>query len=622
MTTVERFDDGTGTWVSVDNYGEFEIEFGVSDVLVAPEATITLPRTAPVSAGTRIRIRESGETIFEGNAVRTKPRSNGPMRVDLEHDAYGLFEETVDLSVSGTDRDVLEAALAAASGSWTLAYSGTATTLGDDYEADGRTVKRVFRDMVDRVGRIWWVDVDHTITVAPLGDGGLLASVDTSTDAARVDDFTPDDTDTVVNDVTVIGTGGEKVEGGDDDAGSIDEFGRRPERVNVEYIRSQSEADDYATELLNPEPDASATVTVGASVADVAAPVVNQELDVTDEQGTGMDERLPIESQTVTQGSAELGLGDGTGVNIAKFNRAEKSKADTTEPGSQYGSDRIVDLAITETKIADDSISTPKLQANAVTANEILANSITAGEIDTLQLATGQLAIGTDADDLLTFETETIGSTEAIRIDPAGITTLGESSSRFLRAHFVDAFASELSVSGIIRADSGSTDIGTSSNEFRAIFAESLTASNFVDTDSLSSSTGTVFNDFNADRVLPVGGENSGNVGVTGDYWESMRAGAYFEESPEPLADGDIDLAELCECGWYDPPEYVRRESARKEAEAEGDDDAEADGMGDPAGLELGTVANYLLGVCAEQQSVIDDLAERVATLEADDPNA
>ena len=464
MTTVERFDDETDEWVSVDNYGSFEIEFGVSDVLVAPEATLTVQRTADVSAGTRIRIRESGETIFEGNVVRTKPRSNGPMRVDLEHDAYGLFEETVDLSVSGTDRDVLEAALAEASGSWTLSYPGTGTTLGDDYEADGRTVKRVFRDMVDRVGRIWWVDVDHTITVAPLGDGGLLASVDTSTDPARVDDFTPDDTDTVVNDVTVIGTGGEKVEGGDDDADSIDEYGRRPERVNVEYIRSVSEADDYATELLNPDPDASATVTVGASVADVAGPVVNQELDVTDEQGTGMNERLPIESQTVTQGSAELGLGDGTGVNIAKFNRAEKSKADTTEPGSQYGSDRIVDLAITETKIADDSISTPKLQANAVTANEILANSITAGEIDTLQLETGQLAIGADADDFLTFETETIGSTEAIRMYPSAITTIGDGNNRFSESHVIDSYASEVFVSNIIRADSDSTDIGTSDN--------------------------------------------------------------------------------------------------------------------------------------------------------------
>ena len=213
MTTVERFDDASGTWVSIDNYGSFEIQNGVSDILIAPEATLSVQRTADVSAGTRIRIREGATDTFEGNVVRTKPNSDGPMRVEAEHDAYGLFGESVSLSVSGTDEDVLNAALDSASGTWTLNYAGTGTALGDTYDADGRTIKRVFRDMTDRTGRVWWVDVDHTIHVAPLGDGGLLASVDTATDAATVSEYTPDDIDTVVNDVTVVGTGGEKVEG-------------------------------------------------------------------------------------------------------------------------------------------------------------------------------------------------------------------------------------------------------------------------------------------------------------------------------------------------------------------------------------------------------------------------
>ena len=33
MTTVERFDDESGEWVSVDNYGSFEIENGVSALM-------------------------------------------------------------------------------------------------------------------------------------------------------------------------------------------------------------------------------------------------------------------------------------------------------------------------------------------------------------------------------------------------------------------------------------------------------------------------------------------------------------------------------------------------------------------------------------------------------------
>jgi hypothetical protein len=122
----------------------------------------------------------------------------------------------------------------------------------------------------------------------------------------------------------------------------------------------------------------------------------------------------------------------------------------------------------------------------------------------------------------------------------------------------------------------------------------------------------------NADRVLPLNGNDTGNVGVTGNYFNGMRANAFFEESPEPIASEDIDLAELValEDPWYDPPEYVRRESARKEVEAEGDGDAAADGLGDPAGLELGTVANYLLGVCQQQQDRIDSLEERLSALE------
>ena len=425
MTTVQRFDDPTASWVDITDYGAFQIDNGVSDVLLAPEATFEFPRTATVAAGTRLRVQESGTTIFEGNVTKTQPQAGAggrAMRVDAAHDAYGLFEETVSLSVTGTDEDVLNAALSAAAGTWTLAYDGTGTSLADTYDVERRSIKRVFRDMVDRVGRVWWVDVDHTIHVATLGAGGQLAAVDTSTDGAAVTQYVPDDVETVVNDVTVTGTGGEAVTGTATDSASINEYGRQPESVNVSYITTSTEASDYASALLNPEPDAQATVRVAASAANVAPPVVNQTLDVTDTQGTGLNDTLPIESQTITQGSAELGLGEGEGVNLAQFNRSEKSKGDRTEPGSVYGNDRIADdsidtaqlrdtavdqfklkdgavqsikladgsvlttkldnLAVTETKIDDNSISTPKLQAGSVDADKIETGTITGTEFD------------------------------------------------------------------------------------------------------------------------------------------------------------------------------------------------------------------------------------------------
>ena len=404
MTEVERFDDASGEWVAID-YGSFEIEFGVSDILIAPTAAVTVARTSPVAAGERIRVREDGATTFEGRVQRTKPRTQGPMRVEAEHDAHALFDDTVDLSVSGTDEDVLDEALSQASGTWTLDYVGTATTLGDPYEVEGRSIKRVFRDMTERVGRVWWVGVDNTITVAEYGAGGQLASVDTATDDVVVDEYTPADVETVINDVTVVGTGGEKVTGSASDSGSISEYGRQPERLNVSYIRSTGEADDYASEVLNPEPDAAASVRVGASVGPVASPVVNQTLAVTDTQGTGMDEELVIEKQVVQQGVADLDLGEGAGTNVETFNRREKSKGDVTEPGSVYNTDRI----------ADDAINSDKLEADAVTVSELADQAVTADKI-----FPGAVVEGALADDAVsTAKVQTSAITEARLADSA-----------------------------------------------------------------------------------------------------------------------------------------------------------------------------------------------------------
>ena len=56
MTTVERFDDATATWIEITDYDKFAITNGVSDVHVAPTAQLQLPRTSTFSSGTRVRI--------------------------------------------------------------------------------------------------------------------------------------------------------------------------------------------------------------------------------------------------------------------------------------------------------------------------------------------------------------------------------------------------------------------------------------------------------------------------------------------------------------------------------------------------------------------------------------
>jgi hypothetical protein len=137
-----------------------------------------------------------------------------------------------------------------------------------------------------------------------------------------------------------------------------------------------------------------------------------------------------------------------------------------------------------------------------------------------------------------------------------------------------------------------------------------------------------VDNDLSADRVLPVNGSATGNVGVTGDYWQGMRSDAYFEETPFDVdtTRADIDLDELCRCSWSDPPAYVVEGSRAKQGSAEGGLSSGA-GDGSEHGVELGHMANYLLETCKAQQEHIEDLTTRLDDLEArlealEDPNA
>jgi len=439
MTTVEI----NGTAI---NYDSFQIEFGVSDVLVAPTATVDTIKNVTVTGGDRLTITEDGTTLFEGDAVSAgEIRTNGQRRIEAEHDAYTLFDETVTFTeTSPTIESVLSAALSNSNsgGSYTLDYNAASVSLGNDYEVDGRSVKRVFRDMTDRGDLVWWIGVGNTITVEPRGNRGQFASLSPG-DGFRVQKFEDGDTKTVRNDVTVVGTGDVAVQGNATDSTSISTYGRQPERINVSYITSSGEANDMADALLIPEPLPSAEVLVDKSVGDITQPLPNFELAVDDSQGTGLNDTLEIEKQTITQGKATLQLGEGSGVSAATFNRKEKSKEDTTEPGSVYDGDRIaddaiiedkiVDFSISETKIQDDSISTPKLQAEAVTANEILANTITAALIDTLFLQSEQIEIGSGNDSRILFEDIEIQGQTIVRMKPSEDVScfIGTSTNRF-----------------------------------------------------------------------------------------------------------------------------------------------------------------------------------------------
>ena len=722
MTTTVEVRRG-GSYEAID-YDDFRIDIGVSDVLVAPEATVTTQARESIDANQDIRITIDGTVRFEGvtESSGTK-RANGQVRLNCEHPAAALFEDTVTFTETGspTDLDVLQAALANAErgGDFALSYDGSATALDSDYDADGRNLKTVFRDMMDRTSRVWWIDpATTTITVQPRGFRGTWQSLSSAADGISVQSFDEGSVDTVRNFVRVNATNEEVQSTTAEDSASVSEYGRRAETINIGYASTQLEALAMANELLIPDPLAEAEVLVPNDIGvDITEPLANYTVDVTDQAKNINGADLLIEQQTIEQGRVTLKAGEGTGVDLSSLNRKSKSQEDSfqgdelakirgtldeVDDGQNFsrvlssalsGNVPLLEQAIGDLDNIEDGQTFARVNQGNVDSNNFVLLASSVGDLDdiddgdnfgkvlTTALDAGEIilseAVG-DLDDIengssfgkvsTTFLTPGSGvfaqgvelddsrslddiTVEDIDKGDATVIDGGEILTSSLTADEIDTLdldTDQLSVttpSGSGSLEFTATDLGFGFGDSvqiapgggasallggsGAAFVSVWTEDVFKDTDNSGSvgSPSTAFADmyaytYNTPAGLEIDGDTIrtpgagvGNSGVTGNYWQGVRSDAYFEESPEPL-DG-VDLDELCECGgWYDPPEYIRRESARKEAQAEGDGDVPADGLGDPSGLELGTVANYLLETCRSQQERINDLEARLSKLE------
>lgn len=425
---IEYSSDGGSSYTTID-YQEFAAEYGVSDVLIAPITSVDTSRTTGASAGDRLRIQETDASgtvvrdIFKGQLTTGgRVERGGQTKLKAEHDIYPVFEDSVSITVSSpTDEDVYNAALSAAvgGGDFTLNYVGTPVSLGDDYDVEDRSVKRIFRDMTDRTDRVFWVGVGNTITVATRGGGGSFVSLGAG-DSFRVQQYDEGDINTVRNAVTVNGTGAERVQATAEDSTSITNYGRRAKTYNYDYIRTATEAQDMADELLVADPLASGELVLGQSAGTGATDeIVNQTLAFDDSQGTGASDTLTIERQIINSGSVTVNVGEGAGVSIANVNRDSQSQDDTTEPGSVYNSDRIADGAVSDTEIEDGSILSQKLANNAVIQSK-LANSA----VDTAEIA----AAAVEGDKV---QTGTLGASKLAIVDwiPVGLSFSDDSPS-------------------------------------------------------------------------------------------------------------------------------------------------------------------------------------------------
>lgn len=387
-------------------FTDFSIELGISTQKTVPEASFTTLATEAVSAGQEARIVIDGVTRFKGICGNSGRKEQGQQTVELTHDASELFSSEATFTQTGppTDEDVLFAAVSNAqtNQSFTLDYNATAVLLENEYVAEGRAVKQIFQDMMDRTDYIWWTDpVDNIVHVDEKGGRGLWQSLDTEADpGVEVRRFDEGNIATVRNAVTVIGTRGLAQSATRTDSNSISQYGRRSKAYQVDYAITQAAADKLALALLQPNPIPEGEVAVSQNVGAVDAPRVNQTIDLDDSAQDISANSLLVERQTIEQGRATLSAGGGAGATVEDVNRTAKSEGDLTRPGSVYDSDRIADGAITNAEIGDRAVDSQQIELSAIIAENLAASAVERAKI-------AQAAINGDK-----VETGTIGATK------------------------------------------------------------------------------------------------------------------------------------------------------------------------------------------------------------------
>ena len=597
MTVVEvQNDDGTYREIRVSGGRPWVVEQGTSDTdAPAPKLRAQSDSRESVDAGQNIRVRDGNTTIFGGRVTDAPIQGDGNRPIDAEHNGFRLLEEEVTLSVSGTDEDVFQAAINAStrSGTFSLSYSGTATTLGDTYDVEGREISRVFRDMADRVGRVFWIDgTTNTVNVEPYGGAGTMSDIKTSEESysARLEEFDDSDLKTVVNEATVVGTGGEKVTGFDEDLTSKSDYGRQPKRVQVSYVTSKSEADAYASELLVPDPLPSAETTVDSRHPDdIETPLVNRDVRIVDPSNS-VDVTVPVEKQTITPGQATFTAGEGAVVNVEEFNRTQKSRDDTTEPGSVYNTDRIADDAVEEDKLVDTAVTEQKLADLAVALDKVQPDAIDETKVQDDAIETPKLAAG--AVIASKIQSDTITANEIA----AGTITALEIAADSITANEID----------VLDLDADTLEVSKPGGSSRLLFDIPTTGDVQIRPENANiSRLGTGFDPFTEAIVENINppSDDFGQVGnqnfAHSEIWAHDFINAVIGDSIISNDGGDPLEGLAAEPR---PPEHCRV----------------CDDDGNDAGVSINKLTEELWSICTAQQRRIEDLEERLSKLEAD----
>ncbi len=334
--TIEYYDSGSSSWKEITSAYNYSIQRGVGKNLLAPKAKVYTEKSfAGIGTETKVRILIDGSNEFEGFTTNSgKVNKDGTTSFNLEHYGYEIMEEVLDYTGSNelTDvkpEDVLSDVLSKVSG-----YSSSDLTVVNspsisytiDFDEEAK-VKKIFNDMMDLAGYVVRFTPSKEVIFEPFKNGDLGTLSD-----YVIQNYEPDDKQTVINRVVIKGTGGDNVvKGVAEDYTYIDQI--REKSYNVDWVKTQTVADKLAQARLSPEPSDTGTLVVYSG--DYTTNDVSNSTVSFDASNYNLGSRTAVVmKQTLEKERMVLSVGSGTDIGTKEQNREKWSDNDKNETGA------------------------------------------------------------------------------------------------------------------------------------------------------------------------------------------------------------------------------------------------------------------------------------------------
>lgn len=398
------------------------------------------------------------------------------------------------------------------------------------------------------------------------------------------------------------------------------------------------ESDAVGTDKIQAFSVESSKISAGAVTSGELADLSVSESKVTDEA---------ITTPKVKAEAIEAGLIASNAVVSAKI--AAEAVSTNELAANAITADKIEAGAVDTTSLAADGVIAGKISAGAVGADEIAANSITANQIDVLDLDAGDFSVSDGNGNSIQTDLDTNSITPNLLsfypTVPAGPPTTRATVGRANDGEYWDVgFINEL-----IPDPDASTDfrnVGLDTARYSNAYFQDMdikpqnAAGNGID---ITTASGAIA--FDEQAILPqtdgFGILGSGDGSNSSKAWKEIHTNNLYEYSPEPLDSSEVELDELVESSWREPPAYASQgEKAdgtytrlpERGSGTEPTATATTDGSDTPEekgergrGVELGHMTNYLRAALAAEverrralEETVTELRDRLNQVESE----